>query len=48
LPYSFNFSLDQNGPGWRYLTFKDDGSIETEVYRLPPGLFMPDFAIGGY
>ena len=48
LPYSFNFSLDQNGPGWRYLTFKDDGAIETEVYPLTPGLFVPDFPIGGY
>lgn len=47
-PYSFNFSLDALGPGWRYLTFYPDGHIETEVHRVPFEQFVPDFAIGGY
>ncbi|MGN1392628.1 MAG: 3',5'-cyclic-AMP phosphodiesterase [Succinivibrionaceae bacterium] len=47
-PYSFNFSLDAKGPGWRYVRFYPNGSIETFVNRLEFSNFIPDFAIGGY
>jgi Icc protein len=47
-PLSYNFGLDCRGPGWRYITFTPDGGISTEVYRLPPEMFRPDFAVGGY
>ena len=47
-PLSFNFALDTKGPGWRYLTFNPDGTISTQVYRLPYEDFKPDFGIGGY
>ncbi len=47
-PLSHNFSLDQRGPGWRYLTMEVDGTISSKVYRLPPGRFVPDTDVGGY
>lgn len=47
-PFSYNFGLDNKGPGWRYLEFFENGTIETEVFRLPFERFLPDFAIGGY
>ena len=47
-PLSHNFSLDLQGPGWRYLTLNIDGTIQTEVCRLPKGRFIPDTGVGGY
>ncbi len=47
-PLSNNFALDLKGPGWRYLTFNTDGSIQTEVCRLPQGRFIPDTGVDGY
>lgn len=47
-PLSHNFALDLQGPGWRYLTLRMDGSVQTEVFRLPRGRFIPDLGVGGY
>ncbi len=47
-PLSFNFGLDAQGPGWRYLNFYSNGNIDSTVYRLNFDDFKPDFAIGGY
>lgn len=47
-PFSHNFSLDNQGPGWRYLSFCNDGTIDTQVYRLPNGKFTPDNSVLGY
>lgn len=47
-PYSHDFALDMHGPGWRYLQFSKSGQIDTQVYRLPSGRFIPDTAVGGY
>ncbi len=47
-PLSHDFALDMRGPGWRYLTFSADGSISTEVYRLPKGRFLPESGVNGY
>ena len=47
-PRSVNFSLDYLSPGWRYLTFKPDGSIDTTVYRLPKDQFSPYTDVEGY
>ncbi len=47
-PLCDRFTLDSKGPGWRYLTFTPDGGISTEVYRLPDGMYVPDFTVGGY
>jgi Icc protein len=47
-PLSFNFGLDAQGPGWRYLKLSNKGDIDTQVYRLPFEKYIPDFAIGGY
>lgn len=33
-PFSNDFALDQNAPGYRYIRLKNDGSFETEVFRL--------------
>ncbi len=47
-PLSANFSLDDIGPGWRYLTFYPDGTFESEVCRLKNNIFTPNFDSGGY
>ncbi len=47
-PLSRDFGLDSKGPGWRYLQLYADGRIETQLYRLPAGCFIPDGAAGGY
>lgn len=47
-PYSHDFALDELGPGWRYLQFGTRGQIDTQVYRLPPGRFVPDTGVCGY
>lgn len=47
-PFSHDFALDNRGPGWRYLTLDAQGSISTEVFRLPAGRFVPDHGVSGY
>lgn len=47
-PFSYDFALDSQGPGWRYLQFNAQGQISTQVYRLPPGRFVPDTGVAGY
>ncbi|WP_281709484.1 3',5'-cyclic-AMP phosphodiesterase [Anaerobiospirillum succiniciproducens] len=47
-PYSHDFALDLKGPGWRYLQFDWSGNINTQVFRLPEGRFIPDTSFTGY
>lgn len=47
-PYSHDFALDLKGPGWRYLQFDCSGNINTQVFRLPEGRFIPDTSFTGY
>ncbi len=47
-PHSHDFALDSKGPGWRYLTFMCDGSIETSVHRILSDRFKPRNDVGGY
>ena len=47
-PFSYDFALDMQGPGWRYLRFDRSGGIDTQVFRLPSGRFIPDTGVGGY
>lgn len=47
-PYSHDFALDLKGPGWRYLQFDRSGNINTQVFRLPEGRFIPDTSFTGY
>lgn len=47
-PNSDEFALEQVSPGWRTLTLKANGSIETQVYRLADEAFLPDFDAEGY
>lgn len=48
LPQSTEFMLDTCSPGWRYLTFKTDGTVDTELHRLREGSFLPDLNSRGY
>lgn len=47
-PNSADFALDYIGPGYRTFVFDPMGGIETSVYRLPPGRFVPDSGVVGY
>ncbi|MGN0902447.1 MAG: 3',5'-cyclic-AMP phosphodiesterase [Succinivibrio sp.] len=47
-PRSNDFALDSLAPGWRYLTFKADGTIETKVFRLENNPFVPNYNVDGY
>lgn len=47
-PNSDDFALDTLSPGWRELALFADGSLTTEVKRLAPGSFQPDFTSAGY
>ncbi|MDA0117165.1 3',5'-cyclic-AMP phosphodiesterase [Vibrio sp. T11.5] len=47
-PHCDDFALDNQAPGWRELLLHDDGTVETEVKRLPVGSFQPDFHSTGY
>lgn len=47
-PNSDDFALDTLSPGWRELELHADGSVSTEVKRLPAGSFQPDFTSAGY
>ena len=48
MPKSNDFALDNLAPGWRYLTFRPDGSIQTTVYRLENNIFIPNDNVDGY
>jgi|TARA_R110000796_G_scaffold1893_7_gene7635 Icc protein len=45
---SEDFATDTLAPGYRWLRLYDDGRIETEVSRLPPGSYLPDPGATGY
>ena len=47
-PKSPYFALDALQPGYRLLELKSDGSILTNVYRVPGETFSPDKDAGGY
>ncbi|MBF0716311.1 3',5'-cyclic-AMP phosphodiesterase, partial [Gemella palaticanis] len=47
-PHCANFTLDTIGPGWRTLELYAEGSLETQVHRLPGTQFRPDTASEGY
>jgi 3',5'-cyclic-AMP phosphodiesterase len=47
-PNSNEFALDDKAPGWRYLSFNPDGSIDTQVYRLKNNIFVPNPDVEGY
>ncbi|MCE9677596.1 3',5'-cyclic-AMP phosphodiesterase [Shewanella sp. AS1] len=47
-PKSAYFALDAQQPGYRLLELKPDGSILTNVYRVPGNKFAPDHDSKGY
>lgn len=48
-PNSYDFGLaDKDTPGWRELTLNNDGTFETEVYRIDDNRFIPDLSQIGY
>ncbi|RJG40104.1 3',5'-cyclic-AMP phosphodiesterase [Motilimonas pumila] len=47
-PNSDDFALDQQEPGWRYLTLKANGEVDTQVHRLIDAGFVPDANATGY
>ena len=47
-PKSNDFALDNLAPGWRYLNFNPDGSVDTKVYRLLNNTFVPNTDVDGY
>lgn len=47
-PLSDEFALDTTAPGWRALSLYPDGRLSTQVWRLPPAAFVPDFSAKGY
>ncbi|OIN08843.1 3',5'-cyclic-AMP phosphodiesterase [Oceanisphaera psychrotolerans] len=47
-PLSDDFALEHTSPGWRALSLYPDGRLSTQVWRLPPDTFVPDFSAKGY
>ncbi|PPL17469.1 3',5'-cyclic-AMP phosphodiesterase [Oceanisphaera arctica] len=47
-PLSDDFALDSMAPGWRAISLYPDGRLSTQVWRLPPDAFVPDFSAKGY
>lgn len=47
-PHRTNFRLDTAAPGWRYLDLFADGTVKTQVHRLPGNEFCPDMDSEGY
>ncbi|SDI67454.1 Icc protein [Ferrimonas sediminum] len=47
-PHCHDFTLDHLQPGYRLLTLGADGSIDTQVKRLPGDQFQPDRTASGY
>jgi len=48
MPDSHDFALDNQNPGWRWLTLYPDGHIDTQVERVTGRYFRPDFDSSGY
>lgn len=48
MPQCHDFTLDDVGPGWRYLQLYPDGKVTTQVWRLPAGSFLPEAFATGY
>ncbi|NLK84760.1 MAG: 3',5'-cyclic-AMP phosphodiesterase [Aeromonadales bacterium] len=47
-PKSNDFALDNLAPGWRYLNFNPNGTVDTVVYRLKDNIFIPNTDVEGY
>lgn len=47
-PHCDDFTLDHLQPGYRLLQLASDGSISTQVYRVPGERFMPELNASGY
>ncbi|NMH65296.1 3',5'-cyclic-AMP phosphodiesterase [Shewanella salipaludis] len=47
-PLAPEFTLDERQPGYRLLELRVDGSILTQVYRVPGNRFRADAEAGGY
>lgn len=47
-PNCDDFTLDDTAPGYRYLSLRKDGSIETRVERIQQGLFHAEADAQGY
>lgn len=47
-PRSKDFKLDQQMPGFRRIVLKQDGSVDTEVYRIESADMGVDFSTSGY
>lgn len=48
-PHSESFEIDGcRGPGWRWLYLHTDGTLDTEVCRLPPDRFKVNMVVEGY
>ncbi|MFI8125478.1 3',5'-cyclic-AMP phosphodiesterase [Acinetobacter sp. ABJ-A23_2] len=47
-PFSNDFALDQNAPGYRYIRLNNDGSFETKVFRLENFKTRINTDISGY
>ena len=47
-PQSDEFALDNQTPGWRYLSLLPNGEIDTQVHRLAGAVFSGDANATGY
>ena len=47
-PGSDHFRVDHSQPGYRRIWLGEDGSVRTEVKRIPPELFDADYDCEGY
>ncbi|MCX8580466.1 3',5'-cyclic-AMP phosphodiesterase [Gilliamella sp. B3482] len=45
--YEFQLSNDE-APGWREIKLNEDGTIESNVFRIADNLFLPDVSQKGY
>ena len=47
-PHCPHFTIDSTPPGWRVLTLRPDGSLNTKVNYIDSDLFIPDLSPIGY
>lgn len=48
-PNCYDFQLsDDDAPGWREITLNEDGTIESNVFRIADNQFLPDVSQKGY
>lgn len=48
-PNSYEFQLSNDeAPGWREIKLNEDGTIESNVFRIADNLFLPDVSQKGY